>query len=186
MSLSPHSSHCPFLLSSHPCWFKLLSELLSPTGTSTFHSQHSSEDAKLPSRRLWRKSPASCCGNNRNHSTYPRLLFPLLFFGACPCLWNPRPAASSAAQCKHTLLCAACLSTEPGERGQELLLDQLLPAHVAQVEPVIYLICTATIISFWNQPHETAVNKRVTFGGEFLIVLRQKKFSFSATLAITQ
>lgn len=69
----------------------------------------------------------------------------------------------------HFALCWLSEHRARRERGQQLLVDQLLPTHVAQVEPVIYLICTDTIISFWNQPHETGVNKRVTFGGEFLI-----------------
>lgn len=108
------------------------------------------------------------------NSTDPYLLFLLLFFSTCPSLWKPQsPGASSAALCKHTLLCAGCLNTEPGERGQEFLLDQVLPIHVAQVEPVIYLICTVTIISFWNQPRETGTNKRVTFGGEEFLICAQ-------------
>lgn len=185
---APHSacSRSPLTCAGFSCSL----EVLASARTSTFHSQHSSGDAKLPIRHLclWRKSTAFCSGNNRNHSTDPYLLFLLLFFSTCPSLWKPQsPGASSAALCKHTLLCAGCLNTEPGERGQELLLDQLLPTHVAQVEPVIYLICTVTIISFWNQPHETSTNKRVTFGGEeFLICAQTEEILLLCYLVMTQ
>lgn len=38
---------------------------------------------------------------------------------------------------------------------------------------MIYLICTVTIISLWNQPHETGMNKRVTFGVEEFLICAQ-------------